>query len=162
MITVRNIFLLLISLLIVSSCNKKDETEFVDDPVKNNGDKKEQTVNKLSADSLKKTDQKSINDPSNPEAEISPLEAKNYIGRKVIVRGFVADVHRTEKVAYLNFVERYPKNPFTAVIFASKFYDFGDIILYEGKQVEVVGLVSEFKGKAQIVLNSNSQIKIIK
>src|SRR5207249_2845609 len=60
-------------------------------------------------------------------AVITALEAKDYLGKVVTVKGFVADIYKSEKVAYLNFVEKYPENPFTAVIFANKFADFGDV-----------------------------------
>jgi DNA/RNA endonuclease YhcR with UshA esterase domain len=92
---------------------------------------------------------------------VEPDKASGFVGETLMVRGLVADVHRTEKVAYLNFSEKFPKNPFTAVIFAAKFELFGDITQYEGKTVEVTGKITEYKGKPQIVLDSPSQIRIL-
>ena len=109
-----------------------------------------------------KTDKPSFNDFSKPEKTISPVEAGEYQGKVVTVKGFVADVTKLEKVAYLNFVKRYPENPFTAVIFADKFSDFGNIEMFENKTVEVTGRVSQYKGKPQIILNSPNQIKTIR
>jgi DNA/RNA endonuclease YhcR with UshA esterase domain len=93
---------------------------------------------------------------------VSPVEASAYVGKYVTVKGYIAQVNRREKVAYLNFVEEYPKNPFTAVIFASRFSDFGNIQKYEHKDVEVTGIVSTYKGHAQIILNDPSQIKMVR
>ena len=63
-------------------------------------------------------------------------------------------------MAYLNFVEKYPNNPFTAVIFARQFGEFPEIEKYKNKMVEVTGRVSVFKGKPQIILNSPNQLKM--
>lgn len=93
---------------------------------------------------------------------ISPIEASAYLGKYVTVKGYVAQVTKREKVAYLNFVEEFPKSPFAAVIFASRFSDFQDIQKYEHKNVEVTGIVSTYKGNAQIILNDPSQIKVVK
>ena len=65
-------------------------------------------------------------------------------------------------MAFLNFDKRYPDNPFTAVVFANKFADFGDLTVYKNKTVEVKGKIKEYRGKPEIIMNSTSQIKIIK
>src|SRR4030095_4275930 len=95
-----------------------------------------------------------------PVAVISPLDAKDYNGKSVTVKGFIADIYQSEKVAYLNFVEKYPDNPFTAVIFSSKFADFPGIDKYLNKNVEVTGRVSMFRGKPQIILFDPEQLKM--
>lgn len=95
-----------------------------------------------------------------PVAFISPMDADGYNGKTVTVKGFVADIYKSDKVAYLNFVEKFPKNPFTAVIFARQFEDFPDVTKFRGKDVEVTGRVSMYKGKPQIILNNPSQLKV--
>jgi hypothetical protein len=160
------------SSVIFISCDKDKKPEFTDDntgqnttrEMKNDEPKKESepetktdTANRESRSENYKNRSFEI---GKPEAVISPLEAGNYNGRTVTVKGFVADVYQSEKVAYLNFVEKFPKNPFTAVIFASKFSDFPDIVNYRNKDVEVTGRVSMYKEKAQIILNSPKQIKV--
>jgi DNA/RNA endonuclease YhcR with UshA esterase domain len=156
------------------SCGKDKKPEFTDEET---GSKSETNVKKEESkqDEKKETDSDSVkqntgnrtneykgNNFSNekPVAVISPLEAGDYNGKTVTVKGFVADVYQSEKVAYLNFVEKFPKNPFTAVIFASKFSDFPDIVKYRNKEVEVTGRVSIFKDKPQIILNSPKQIVV--
>lgn len=164
-----------VTLLLVSSCSKEHKPEFVDDQ-KSGSEKKEEVTNpetkqntkqessdssKLRSEELSNPDSKKYKRGNEtPEATISPLEAEEYNGRYVTVKGFVADIYQSEKVAYLNFVEKFPNNPFTAVIFASKFADFPDIPKYRNKNVEVTGRVSKFKDKPQIILNDPKQIKV--
>ncbi len=166
--------ILIVTALIFISCGKEKKPEFTDDntgqntltEMKNDEPKKDVKQEIADDTSGNKTNTNQQNtksrnfDIGKPEAVISPLEAGNYHGRVVTVKGFVADVYQSEKVAYLNFVEKFPKNPFTAVIFASKFSDFPDIIKYKNKDVEVTGRVSMYREKAQIILNSPKQIVV--
>ncbi len=151
---------------LLSSCGKKEETEFTeektpttqpDQQIKKDSSKpnpfQEKSENKTSDDKI-------TTHELTPEKTISALEAGNYIGRIVAVKGFVAEVHKSENVEYLNFVEKFPENPFTGVIFKSKFEEIGDINVYENKNVQITGLVSTYKGKPQIVIVNKSQIKI--
>lgn len=169
--------LLLVSIVFIT-CGKDDKNnEYVDENSSKQTDTKQQekmsSENKSentqtkTEDTLKnsykeKQDSKQYNSFQNekPVAVISPVEAGDYNGKTVTVKGFVADVYKSEKVAYLNFVEKYPNNPFTAVIFARQFDDFPDIGKYRGKDVEVTGRVSFFKGKPQIIINNPGQLKL--
>lgn len=156
---------ILISFILISCGRKEDKQEFLDEkPTEKKEEVKKDNnpEDNKSKDNNKEEEKKSINDTSEPVAKISPVEAADYTGKKVVVKGLVVGVYKSEKVAYLNFVEKYPKTPFTAVIFASKFEDFGSIEDFEGKTVEVTGIVSKYKEKPQIILNSKSQLKIIK
>jgi len=168
----KSTFIFAFCLLFLCSCGKKEETEFTDDKTPTN--KTEQSVKKDSSEvnpfmqkkenkspEDKSTDDKSSQHELTPEKTVSALDAGNYVGRIVAVKGFVAEVHKTENVEYLNFVEKYPENPFTGVIFKSKFDEIGDIGVYENKNVEITGLVSTYKGKPQIVIVNKNQIKIL-
>lgn len=159
--------------VILIACKKDDsKTEYIEDNnrsnqklEKDNSNQKDKSKseNKSENNLNSKQDYSNKNNRINtltPEAVISPLEARNYNGKVVTVKGFVADVYQSEKVAYLNFVEKYPDNPFTAVIFARKFPDFPDIAKYKNKNVAVTGTVSFYKGKPQIICNSPNQIVI--
>ena len=166
------LFILTIAAIVLSSCGKEKKPEFTDEntgqniprEMRNDEPKKEKEPENKNDTVSRETRTENYKNRSfeigKPEAVISPLEAGNYNGRTVTVKGFVADVYQSEKVAYLNFVEKFPKNPFTAVIFASKFSDFPDIINYKNKDVEVTGRVSMYKEKAQIILNSPKQIVV--
>jgi DNA/RNA endonuclease YhcR with UshA esterase domain len=158
----KNIFFVILISVLFLSCGKKEEKEeFVEEhPKVVEPETKTDTVHKITPQT---TDEKKFTDESSrTNITISPLEAGDYIGKSVNVKGYVADVHQTEKVAYLNFVEKYPDNPFTAVIFANRFSEFGDINKYLNKTVEVGGRVTTYKNKPQIILENKSQIKIVK
>jgi len=162
-----------VTVLFLVSCGKEKKPEFTDEntgqnkteEMKNDAPKKEEKKENV-PDSVKQNNSRideykgSTFSNEKPVAVISPLEAGDYNGKTVTVKGFVADVYQSDKVAYLNFVEKFPKNPFTAVIFASKFGDFPDIIKYRNKDVEVTGRVSMYREKAQIILNSPKQIVV--
>jgi DNA/RNA endonuclease YhcR with UshA esterase domain len=172
------IFIILISLFVFSCGSKDEKQEYVDDkPITNqninsgNNTSSDQKKTEVKTDTLnpkttgtdnsKDKDYKTYTKTYNPVAVVSPLEAGDYMGKEITVKGFVADVYKSEKVAYLNFVQKFPENPFTAVIFASRFASFGNIERYERKNVEVTGRVSKFKDKPQIILDSEAQIKIV-
>lgn len=171
------VLFLLISLLVLSCGKKEDKEEYIDDrPLNTQTDKTEKKIEpntnttkpdtaalkNSQTDNSKEKQSGTYERTYHPVATVSALEAGDYLGKDLTVKGFVADVYENEKVAYLNFVEKYPKNAFTAVIFASRFSDFKDIHKYEMKNVEVTGRVSSFKGKPQIILDSPNQIKIVK
>lgn len=152
-------------LILLNSCGKKEETEFTDDKTHSDQTqpdfkKDSSKVNPFQKSDNNKSDEKTATHELTPEKTISALDAGNYIGRIVAVKGFVAEVHKTENVEYLNFIQKYPENPFTGVIFKSKFDDIGDISVYENKNIELTGLVSTYKGKPQIVIVNKNQIKI--
>lgn len=166
--------ILFITVFSLFSCGDDKKSEFVDEntksadlEVKKEEPQKEiesenindSNVNNNSVSDKQKKNYNSFN-YEDPVAVISPLDAGDYTGKTVTVKGFVADIYQSEKVAYLNFVEKYPNNPFTGVIFASKFDDFPDISKFKNKNVELTGRVSVFKGKPQIILNSPKQIVV--
>ncbi|MCX7878815.1 MAG: hypothetical protein N2510_09295 [Ignavibacteria bacterium] len=140
------------------SCSE-EEPEFVDDKPSVKIEKKPDTTKKTNS-TEKTSETKNPFRDEKPVAVISPVEAGQYNGKVVTVKGFVADVYKSEKVAYLNFTEKYPKNPFSAVIFASRFSSFENIEDYKLKDVEVTGRVSFYRGKPQIIVDSPEQIVI--
>jgi DNA/RNA endonuclease YhcR with UshA esterase domain len=89
-------------------------------------------------------------------------EADKYYGQTVTVEGTIVATHNSGKACFLNFHPDY-KRYFTAVIFASAFDRFppSPENYYHGKTVQVTGVVKEYKGKPEIILEQPSQIKII-
>jgi DNA/RNA endonuclease YhcR with UshA esterase domain len=173
------LLLIILFSLTILSCGKSDKKpEFSDENSKNTLQQEKKTEDKENTEkksevtqdsSQNLSEEKSTTDKQykkesfqneKPVAVISPMDAGNYNGKTVTVKGFVADIYKSEKVAYLNFVEKYPNNPFTAVIFARQFEDFPDINKFRNKDVEVTGRVSIYKGKPQIILNNPSQLKV--
>jgi len=151
------LFSCLIICLVLLSCSRRDDKyqEYVDDRTQTSEDK---TIGNIKDTASQKQSPKLIK----PEVVISPLEANQNVGKFAAVKGYVAEVNKRERVAYLNFVESYPKTPFTGVIFAGDFDKFGNLSQYLYKNVEVTGLISTYRNKPQIILNAPSQIKIIK
>ena len=93
--------------------------------------------------------------------KISSKEARRHVGDSVTIRGYIADVYLGEKVAYLNFEDKFPKNDFSCVIFPAKFEEFGDLSKYKNKTAEITGRIKTYKSKPQIILESKEQLKII-
>lgn len=89
-------------------------------------------------------------------------DAKNHINEEAAVSGYVADVVVRERVSYLNFDKKYPKNTFTGVVFEEKFKEVGDLEIYRNKNIEIKGKITIYKGKPQIIINSKNQIKVLK
>jgi len=94
------------------------------------------------------------------QTKISPDSAGSFINKKVTVIGIVDEIHITNTGNYLlNMGGKYPDNTFTAVIFAADTSNFGNIKIYEGKGVEITGVVKDYKGSPEIVLKKKNQIK---
>jgi len=93
---------------------------------------------------------------------ISWRDAASYYGQHITVEGEIVATHKTKKVCFLNFHHNYKKH-FTVVIFASEFYRFPDNIedYYAGKHIRVTGLVKEYTGKPEIIVNDPNQIEVL-
>ncbi len=92
---------------------------------------------------------------------ISSQEVKLHIGDSLTIRGYVADIYLSDKVAYINFENKFPKNIFSCAVFENRFNDFGDLSKYKDKTVEVTGKITTYKNKPQVILNSKDQIRIM-
>jgi len=92
---------------------------------------------------------------------ISAAEAEKHFQETVIVTGKVAQVSIRPKLVYLNLEKKYPDTPMYCVIFARATNQFGDLKQLEGKQVEIKGKIEEYQDKAQIIINSTNQLKVI-
>lgn len=90
---------------------------------------------------------------------VSSSAASSYIGQRVLVKGKVAQIVKGSKVTFLNIDSKFPKNKFCAVIFSDKQKLFSRIEEYEGKEVEIEGVVSKYKDKAEIILNDPLMIR---
>ena len=169
----KKIILISLSLLIAISINCGKEEKQDDIKVKNikEESKQEEKQKDTLGDEVAKYEKETQEDFETSKkykekrkkapVKIKSTEAKSYVGEYAIVQGYVASVYERENVAYLNFEKSYPDNPFTATIFAKHFSDFDDLTEYENRTVEVKGKITEYKGKPQIILNSEEQINII-
>lgn len=155
-------FLLFLLEITLISCGDKSEHKKIS--VK----KSEQTEQSLSKDGITENTDTVSNFSegqsggfNSSKTKITSREVKEHIGDSLTIQGYVADVYISEKVSYLNFENKFPKNVFTCAIFSSQSDLFGDVSKYKGKVVEVTGKITTFKNKPQVILNFPEQIKIL-
>ncbi len=90
---------------------------------------------------------------------------KNYDGKTITVCSKIVDTHVTtgeHKMTYLNFDHPYPNQSFTGVIFDDDLSKFSYVPseFLKGKTVCVTGKVKIYKGRPEIVISSESQLKV--
>lgn len=145
---------LIFAIFVLSSfygCNKEDKPDEIGIKKKDASENKVSETGNFTSD--KNTDSGLLTITSN--------EVKQHIGDSLRIKGMPADIFLSDKVAYLNFEDKFPKNPFSCVIFESRFSEFGDLSRFKNKNVIVTGKVTTYKNKPQVILNSKDQIKII-
>jgi micrococcal nuclease len=94
---------------------------------------------------------------------IGACNAGNYIGGEKIVEGRIADGYKSKtNTVFLNFEKPYPNHCFTAVIFSSDLVNFPENPqdYYQGKIVRARGVIKEYNGKPEIILEDLSQIEV--
>jgi DNA/RNA endonuclease YhcR with UshA esterase domain len=98
---------------------------------------------------------------------ITAAEAKNHIGEKSTVCGNVVSTHYSTRTkgspTFLNLDEPYPNQVFTILIWGSDRAKFGDPeSKYNGRNVCVTGLIKDYKGVPEVVVEQPSQIEVQK
>ena len=96
---------------------------------------------------------------------VSPDSVRYNDGKTIIVCGKVADTHVTtseHKVTYINFEHAYPNQAFSVVIFDSDLPKFTYVPseFLKDKIVCVTGKVKIYKGRPEIVVSSEEQLKV--
>ncbi|MFA5389245.1 MAG: thermonuclease family protein [Candidatus Omnitrophota bacterium] len=96
------------------------------------------------------------------ENKIPASEAKNNIGRMMMVESEVVDTHLTEKLVILKF-----KGNFKVVIYKNNIPSALKEMMrspdsyFKGKKVRVYGIIKNYKGNPEIVLHDMSQLEIL-
>ncbi len=91
---------------------------------------------------------------------VTPVEAATQEGKEVKVKGRVEGQKTSAKgVTYLNFGAQYPNHVFSCVLRAKDFPSAPP--LFEGKEVEVTGVIKMYEGKPSIDISSLEQIHVI-
>jgi DNA/RNA endonuclease YhcR with UshA esterase domain len=98
---------------------------------------------------------------NSPPPIIQASEAKGHIGINAVVAGKIVEVNKAAKIVHLNFEKPFPKQPFEAVVFGRSTNQFPDLDQLKGKNVEVSGKITDYQGRAQIVLESTNQLKVV-
>ena len=92
---------------------------------------------------------------------ITPDEAAKHVGKVVIVRGEISQIVLSVNLTtHINFGGIYPNHEFTATVFKANQTKFPGVKDYEGKVVEVQGLIRLYKNKPEIVLTDRAQIRL--
>lgn len=92
--------------------------------------------------------------------EYSASEAAKHVGESATVTDMVSNVHESGKGnIFLNMGGTYPNQMFTGFIPASAASAFSDAKQYDGKTVSISGKITVYKGKPEIVVTSQSQIR---
>jgi hypothetical protein len=86
-------------------------------------------------------------------------EAAKHVGETATVKDRVDGFHQSGKGnIFLNMGGKYPNQAFTAFIPAANAGQFPNAQQYEGRIVAVLGKITLYKGKPEIIVNSPSQI----
>ncbi len=102
---------------------------------------------------------------------ISPVSSQNsgqlydytevslHIGEYASVKGQVVKVYQSGKgTIFFDYCSDYKACSFSAVIFASNVGNFNNPYQYERKTITLTGLIKSYQGRAEIILDSPSQI----
>ncbi len=89
-------------------------------------------------------------------------DVAKYAGKSVIICDSVYSTKAFEKLNLLNLGGNYPNEPVTLVINKEDIAKFASepASMYMGNNICVTGIVSEFKGKYQIVVTEPKQIVV--
>ncbi|MGD0077735.1 MAG: thermonuclease family protein, partial [Sedimentisphaerales bacterium] len=88
-------------------------------------------------------------------------EASEHVGEYACVAGKVDHVYTSQKgTVFINFCPDYKTCPFGAVIFDPDAYKFSNPKQYEGKTVEITGLIRAYQGRPEIIIKDTGQINI--
>jgi len=99
---------------------------------------------------------------------ITAAEAASHIGETITVCDKVYGTKYLESSAtqptFLNLGAAYPNSPFTVVIYGNDRTNFKEKpeLYYDNKKVCVTGLIKEYNGKPEMIINSESAIKLVR
>ncbi len=100
--------------------------------------------------------------PTGPRDDVIPFEdAADFIGEKITVEGTIARTHNSGNAVFLNFSDG-SEDGFTAVIFSDDWPKFPSPPenLFAGKLVRIEGVIEEYQGIPEIIINNPAQIEV--
>jgi DNA/RNA endonuclease YhcR with UshA esterase domain len=99
--------------------------------------------------------------PSPKAPVIAPEEAAQHLEQHVIVRGTVTQVVVTKNLTtHVHFGGIYPNQVFTATFFKASRSEFPGVQDYEGKVVEVEGVLHMARNKPEILIIRRTQLRL--
>jgi PLD-like domain len=86
-------------------------------------------------------------------------QAPTHIGERASVRGRLIDAYRSARgTVFLDFCANYKGCSFSGVIFADDAGKFGRLSRYVGRTVSLTGVISSYRGRAEIKLSAPDQL----
>jgi len=97
-----------------------------------------------------------------PPAIVPWQDAAQYYGQTVTVEGTVVDTYNSGKVVFLNFDKDY-RSTFKVVIFPDDWPRFSEPPeeLFLDKRIRVKGVVKEYQGAPEIIVEEPEQIEVV-
>ena len=93
---------------------------------------------------------------------IPASEASAHIGQSVTIEGFVTATPVTiNKTQFLDFGGSYPHQDFSVEISAADAAHFPRASDFNGKRVQVTGMITLYHGKPETVLTSVDNVKVV-
>ena len=87
-------------------------------------------------------------------------EAPQHVGESRCIKGKVVNIGGSNSGSqYLNFCDDYRRCAFSVVVFRSNLKDVGDVRQLEGKDIEIFGKITTWRGRTEMVLRDVRQLK---
>lgn len=106
--------------------------------------------------------------PALAQPKINAREAEKFIGQTCTVSGYVVYVkiiaNSNIRMAFLDFEQKYPNNPFKVTIFGNEFHRFPKDFdkLYQNKKIQITGTIDiDRYGIPQIIAHSADDLIIV-
>ena len=88
-------------------------------------------------------------------------QASDHTGENDCVSGRILRVFTSRSGnTFLDFCQDYHECPFTSVIFGPDRPRFGNLSALEGEKVEIVGQITTYGGRAEIIVHDPKQIRL--
>lgn len=90
-------------------------------------------------------------------------DAGRHTGENTCVAGRVLRVFTSRSgTTFLDFCQDYRNCPFASVIFAKDRSKFGNLGSLEGRKVQILGEITTYNGRAEIIIRDPKQIRVPK
>jgi hypothetical protein len=90
--------------------------------------------------------------------DVPASEASSHVGETATVCGRVTGVHYAAnskgKPTFINFDKPYPSQDFTVMVWDDDRAGFGNLDKYTGRQICAHGVITEYRGKPEMILRS--------
>ena len=97
---------------------------------------------------------------------LTASQAKYHIGEYHTVCGYVAEVKHLRKRVVMNMEQRYPNEDIYGLVWNDKVNfiqsSIGLLDNLAGQRICITGFIEEYKGHANIIISSPSELKVVK